>query len=82
MTRRLVYTTERLDELPVGAVVQAHRRVSGLPGEVQIIVRQPDGWFGAWAWQYEIDPALVIPCTVLSVESVQGGPRGVPLSPT
>lgn len=69
--RRLIYSTEALAELPVGALVQAHRRVSGVHGEVQLIVRQPSGWYGAWGWEHPIEPGLIVPCTVISVESVR-----------
>lgn len=67
MPRRLVYDVEKLAELPVGAVVQAHRDL-GEPGGVDIVVRQPGGWFGAWAWEDPILPGLVVPCTVISIE--------------
>lgn len=77
--RRLVYTTEDLDQLAVGAVVRAHRRLAGkvaghgtadspyTDGQLlqPILVRQPTGWFGAWDNDLPVAPAKVVPCTVL-----------------
>lgn len=66
MTQQLVYTLDDLAALPPGTVVRAHRNLSGITDEAQILVRQPDGWFGAWGYDIDADPSLVIPCTVLA----------------
>lgn len=72
--RVLVYDTDELAKLPVGTVVRAHRDLS-VPAGVDIVVRQPNGWFGAWGWEMPIEPGLVVPCTVITIESVCGGPH-------
>jgi hypothetical protein len=64
MTHQLVYTLDDLAALPIGTVVRAHRDLSG-DGKVNILARQPSGWFAAWGWEIEIDPGYVMPCTVL-----------------
>jgi hypothetical protein len=66
VTLNLVYTEDRLDELPVGTIVYAHRRLSLYPGSVDVLVRQPNGWFGAWGWEMAVDPEDIVPCTVVA----------------
>lgn len=65
MTHQLVYTLDDLDALPIGTVVRAHRRLSAYKGTVDVITRQPDGWYGAWGWEMPIDNEDIVPCTVL-----------------
>lgn len=86
----LIYNVERLNELPAGTIVRAHRGVGlaggpaagdGTPanpwrtGPDQtvhcILVRQPDGWYGAFPNDGQpIQPDLVVPCTVLLLAPV------------
>lgn len=72
--RVLVYDTEELAKLPVGTIVRAHRDLGDRDG-VDILVRQPDGWFGAWDWEMAIEPGLVVPCTVIATEPVHSAPH-------
>ena len=71
MSRKLIYRTEKLDELPVGAIVYAHRRLSVYPGSFDVLVRQPNGWFGAWGWEVAVDPEDIVPCTVVALADDQ-----------